>query len=375
MRKKKKKKRIFRSLFIILFLFGISYIFYYIDQNDNVYTEKEIINKLEKLGYNKESTSIIKELQLEDKIIEYNKYSKTLEEALTKDKFNNNCINNYINLDIKYLNSIKHLCDLEYSENEINNIVINLDETIILKIDKYLNELNTLSIQTNFIFENYDRYISYQETDIKKKISYVNIGLDYPFYENIKESINKDNNLILVNKYYKLDSTFINKLENLSTDCSVRSGIKMEVNAAIAFEKLCIAAKEEGFTIKGSSGYRSYETQKSIYNSYLRNDSLINVDTYSARAGHSEHQTGYAIDVSNNKQAYDDFGLTSEYPWAKVNIHKYGFIIRYTKNNQYITGYKDEPWHFRYVGVETATYLYENNLTLEEYLLNNKEKI
>ena len=164
-------------------------------------------------------------------------------------------------------------------------------------------------------------------------------------------------------------------MDNISIECAVRYDIKLETKAKEAFEKLCLDAKELGYKIVGVSGYRSYNTQKIIYNNYLKSDSIKNVDTYSARAGHSEHQTGYAIDVSNNNLPYNKFGSTTEYQWAKDNIHKYGFIIRYTTDNQYITGYKNEPWHFRYVGIEAATYIYNNSITLEEYLLNNKEKI
>jgi LAS superfamily LD-carboxypeptidase LdcB len=374
MRRKRRRKNIIKSLFVLVFLFGISYLFYYIDKNDNEYTEKEIINKIEKLGYSEDATTKIINLNIKEEVIN-NKYSKTLDESLKKDLFNIECISSYINLEEKQINNIKHLCDLNYSDEEIKELTKNLDETTILQVSKYLNELANLSKQTNFVFDNYDRYINYQETDIKKKISFVNVGLDYDFYDNIKDAINKESNLILVNKYYKIDSSFVNELDTLSLDCSVRSGIKMQKNAKEAFEKLCKDAKDQGYIIKGSSGYRSYETQKQIYNSYLRSDTLANVDTYSARAGHSEHQTGYAIDVTNNKLSYDDFGATSEYQWAKINIHKYGFIIRYTKDNQYITGYKDEPWHLRYVGIDVATYIYQNDLTLEEYLLNNKEKL
>ena len=88
------------------------------------------------------------------------------------------------------------------------------------------------------------------------------------------------------------------------------------------------------------------------------------VDTFSARAGHSEHQTGLSFDVYNIEKPYTSFGETNEYKWLKINAHKYGFIIRYTTDNSYITGYKDEPWHIRYVGVDNATYIYQNNITL-----------
>ena len=92
----------------------------------------------------------------------------------------------------------------------------------------------------------------------------------------------------------------------------------------------------------------------------------------SARAGHSEHQTGLAVDVSNSSLDYDNFESTKEFYWMKNNAHKFGFILRYPKASFHITGFKYEPWHYRYVGIKIATYIYKNNLTLEEYLLQKK---
>lgn len=96
-------------------------------------------------------------------------------------------------------------------------------------------------------------------------------------------------------------------------------------------------------------------------------DGKENADTYSARAGFSEHQTGLAIDVKNATVAYDKFGTTPEYQWAKDNVQKYGFIIRYLPSTIDITGYQSEEWHFRYVGVDTATAVYNLGITYDEY--------
>ena len=94
----------------------------------------------------------------------------------------------------------------------------------------------------------------------------------------------------------------------------------------------------------------------------------------SARKGHSEHQTGLAVDVSDIFGEYDDFANTKEFEWMMDNAYKYGFILRYPKYKTDITGFKYEPWHYRYIGIDMAKYLYNNNLTLEEYYLINKKK-
>lgn len=131
------------------------------------------------------------------------------------------------------------------------------------------------------------------------------------------------------------------------------------------FEKLSIAAAEEGLDIYLSSGFRSYEYQSQIYNNYSNIYGSETADTFSARPGHSEHQTGLAIDVNTID---DSFAGTPEAIWLAEHAHEFGFIIRYPADKVDITGYKYEPWHIRYLGVELATDVYNSGLCLEEYL-------
>ncbi|MCR1899607.1 M15 family metallopeptidase [Irregularibacter muris] len=164
--------------------------------------------------------------------------------------------------------------------------------------------------------------------------------------------------IILVNKTYGLPSNY-NPGEN--------------PEAVEALYKMTKAAQEEiGKTIQSVSGFRSYEYQKNLFNQYAQKDGVEKASTYSARAGHSEHQTGLAFDIGGrNKEHWvkTSFERTEEGKWLKDNAHKYGFILRYPKGKTHITGYTYEPWHFRYVGVEHAEIIYKNDLTLEEYLL------
>lgn len=131
------------------------------------------------------------------------------------------------------------------------------------------------------------------------------------------------------------------------------------------FDLLSNAAAKEGLNIYMSSGYRSYSYQNLIYNNYVSWYGQIMADTFSARPGHSEHQTGLAIDVNTID---DSFANTPEAIWLENHAHEYGFIVRYPKGKENITGYKYEPWHIRYLGVETATAVYKSGLSLEEYL-------
>lgn len=168
-------------------------------------------------------------------------------------------------------------------------------------------------------------------------------------------------NIIVVNKTYGLPNNFAPN--NLVT---INGYIKVVDYVRDAFNNLKSTASDLGLNIYASSGYRSYSDQNYIYNNYVKMDGQSNADTYSARAGYSEHQTGLAIDLNTVDSSFEG---TSESNWLKDNCYKYGFIIRYPKGKDDITGYMYEPWHIRYVGKEIATKLYNNGdwLTFEEY--------
>ena len=131
-------------------------------------------------------------------------------------------------------------------------------------------------------------------------------------------------------------------------------------------KKMFAAAKaEKNLKMWVCSGFRSYTVQKNLYNSYVRRDGAENADRYSARPGHSEHQTGLAFDVNRLDIS---FGESREGKWISENGWKYGFILRYMKETEELTGYMYEPWHIRYLGTDAAKRVYESGLCLEEYL-------
>ena len=168
-------------------------------------------------------------------------------------------------------------------------------------------------------------------------------------------------NVIIANKTYSLPSNFVPN--NLVT---INGYIRIVDYVKDAYNELKSDSSVLGLNIYASSGYRSYSDQKYIYDNYVRIDGIDKADTYSARAGYSEHQTGLAIDLNTVDMSFDG---TSESNWLKDNCWKYGFIIRYPKDKENITGYMYEPWHIRYVGKELARVLYNNGswLSLEEY--------
>ena len=170
----------------------------------------------------------------------------------------------------------------------------------------------------------------------------------------------------VVNKngsYYIKGILIANKTYSLSSNYAP-SGLTKETTTA--FEKMKSDAAKEGISFNIISGYRSYSHQDTLYNNYVKRDGKAEADRYSARPGHSEHQTGLAFDVNSLEQS---FGNTKVGKWLSDNCYKYGFILRYPKGKESITGYMYEPWHFRYLGDE-ASNLYNNGswITLEEYL-------
>ena len=250
-----------------------------------------------------------------------------------------------------------------------NNDQNNVDKEKQQKLDK----LDNIQKKIDYFNMDYlDRYIAYQEKkpklSIEDIITQVNIGLDNDYYTNTKETPYLNTNYILSNKYLYMPEDYIPKdLEAINSAYVAKSNMKLVKEAKEQFESLAKAAKNDGYTIRAMSSYRSYDYQVNLYNNYVKQDGKKEADTYSARPGFSEHQTGLVVDVDNAKASYTDFESTKEFNWMQDNAHKYGFILRYPKDKVDITGYTYESWHYRYVGIEIATYIHEHNLTLDEY--------
>ncbi len=172
--------------------------------------------------------------------------------------------------------------------------------------------------------------------------------------------LNKDYIEAVEGPTYIKDILIVNKKYSIPSSFEVKN-----TEAKKALETLQKAAKSAGYTIALKSGLRSYEEQKAVFDKYKRLYDQDYADQRAARPGHSEHQTGLAFDIGHANQG---FGETKEGIWLRENCAKYGFIIRYPKYKEAITGYGYEPWHVRYVGTSVATEIMEKNITLEEYL-------
>ncbi|MFF2291074.1 D-alanyl-D-alanine carboxypeptidase family protein [Peribacillus butanolivorans] len=179
---------------------------------------------------------------------------------------------------------------------------------------------------------------------------------------------------VLVNKKNKLPENYVPKdLVYTSIPFTFKEKTekrKMRSEAAAAISKLFTESKKQGVSLLGVSAYRSHATQVALFDSYVKRDGYAKAITYSAFPGTSEHETGLAIDVTggNGKCAAQDcFGGTKEAKWLQAHADDYGFIIRYPKGKESVTGYKYEPWHLRYVGKSIAQTIMSQGITLEEY--------
>lgn len=177
---------------------------------------------------------------------------------------------------------------------------------------------------------------------------------EYPEGETVIENIDGFtyvNGILIANKTYLLPADY--------------DPGKILPEAQTAFDEMRAAAKAEGVTLKIVSGYRSYKKQDKLYHNYAARDGAVLADRYSARAGSSEHQTGYAMDVNSVRQSFAD---TAEGKWLAAHCAEYGFILRYPKDKEAETGFMYEPWHIRYLGVDLAQKITDSGLCLEEYL-------
>ena len=347
-------------------------------------------NRLENIGY---SNLEIKELEKLSKkelnIIYKYDYNSNLVYIITSENYNKDKLDLYLdytlkNSDIDYLKIFNLINHETFKKENIDKYITYLKKfDNIDGIVKYVNEYENKSINLDsttlsFINEKYfivdylDRYLNYykdhKDLSYKEIVTRINSNLDYKFYTDSKSANLTKEMYTLVNKYNYLEKDFVPDNLVSVTGIYARDKAQLVDVAYDNFVKMADAARENNLTIKVTTGYRSYNFQSTLYNNYVKADGVKNADTYSARPGYSEHQLGYSADLTNAKNvSFDDFENTDEYKWLKDNAHKYGFIMRYPKDKEYITGYIFESWHYRYVGVEIATYIYENDITYEEY--------
>ena len=271
------------------------------------------------------------------------------------------------------------LLKLGYSKEDVVEILKMKDKTkdYLISIE-YNKNVIPLMNEKYFLEKNLKKYIDYLKEngrDLADTIAVINVGADNDWYTNTKKTDISKNELMLTNKFYSLDNTYnSDNMVKVSKQYSYGNNQMVTSETFDAFLNMFNAAKNEDLTLIINSSYRSYEEQDKVYNEYLDSRGEEAANKIAAKAGFSEHQTGMAIDIQtygSNAKTFEEF---EEFKWLQDNAHKYGFILRYPKDKEYLTGYEYESWHYRYVGIEVATYIYENNITFDEYYAYFVEK-
>lgn len=371
-RKKNNKKMILILIIVIILILSLVYIL--MPKN---------------YGYNKKAIEVFKENNLYEQIKDKKIYSKTLEEAINQNSFNKEYFLEY--LDIKYIDdedfisNINKLLNLGYSSKDINAIYNKIPDSVsIISTSKYNKDIINIMNLSYFRIDNLKRYLDYDIMEVKsiydisniKKdfnyedvVTYVNANLDKEYYSSDNLISNEDASKIdvLVNKYHKLDENY-EPSDLTIIDSKYASGTqKLRKEAKIKFEEMASDMAKENLKIYAGSTYRSYTYQKGLYDRYVKKDGFAAAETYSARSGYSEHQLGLAVDIVNGKWDYLSEN-DKEYDYLVKNSYKYGFILRYPRGSEYVTGYMFEDWHFRYLGIELATKVFNSGLTYDEYI-------
>lgn len=374
-----KNKKIIFIIILILLIGSLSFSLYkymeYLKTDDY---------QLKKIGYNKKEIELIKTLNKKDiKIVKSKKYNKNIKSLILEEEFDKKQFQYYLSYQTENKTTSKETIfiinnklneDEKYDKKNLNSYMKfikqhKLDpktsiELVNAKIP-YSDIINSLQKEKYYKFYNLIRYINYYNKTKKQTVDIVrdvNSKIDYDFYTNVIDTDMSKDDLVLVNKFHKLDENY--EPEDLVI---IEGNQYAKKVTALAYQKMKTDAAKVGLDLAINSAYRSYETQNIIYNRYKSQNGLAWADSYSARPGYSEHQTGLALDITSNSSNFDTFENTKEFTWLQDNAHKYGFFLRYGKNKEYITGYNYESWHYRYVGVDVATKIYNENITYEEY--------
>ena len=337
-----------------------------------VYYRKQISNITE-LGYSEKAAKKILFDDNKDYFMTV-KNNKTLNAAIEGEDYQVKYIKNYAQIDYyDYKNLIKNVNTLlskGYSNGDVNIILAHGTADDITEFAKrervrYLEEFFEYPYAK---LKYYDRYLAYTDEtgeDEKTTVIHVNLNMDKTEYDDAI-SVSDFSYDMLVNKFHALDENF--EPTDLITVPSEYSGdevLQANRTAITALSQMFEAASAEGLGLEVNSAYRSYTDQIEIQEYYRKWYGDNYVKNYVARPGFSEHQTGLAFDIGSTTT--NVFANSKEYVWMQENAYKYGFILRFSKRNEVITGYRSEPWHYRYVGKEVAEYIYNHNITLEEY--------
>lgn len=347
--------------FILCLILGV-FIFY----------AKQIYD-LKKLDYSKEASNKILFSKKKDYVVSIG-FNKTLNKAFESDKYKEEYLDNYSKIEYvdqeHLIENINKLIKIGYSNSDINIILSHGNDKSVSEFTKrekikYLDEFFSVSYAK---IDYYDRYVNYSnETgeDEESTVLFVNLNLDKEDYEDA--IINNDFSIdMLINKHFGVNESFSpSNLADIDLKYTKNEELKANKVAINSFVEMYNAASHENLELVINSAYRSYDEQVEISNYYLNLYGQNYVNKYVARPGFSEHHTGLCFDIGSRNT--NVFANSKEYEWMQENAYKYGFILRYPKKYESVTQFRNEPWHYRYVGKDIAKVIYEENIPFEEY--------
>lgn len=263
------------------------------------------------------------------------------------------------------------LGEVGYSDNEIEYIkTLKEDEINTLLNHKYNVNITKLMKEKYFIFANLDKYLDYineNNSNLTDIVAKVNTKSSLGWYKTIADTDTSKGELMLVNKFYKLSETYV---PSDLVDVSLSYAYEGKQVSKVMYDSLTNmldAAKESGYNLVVSQGYRSYADQEEAYNDIEASSGVDYADKVAARPGHSEYQTGLSVVVKPLYTEGSDMENSPEHTWILENAHKYGFILRYPKDKENITGFSYDAWRLRYVGSNAARIIHNENITFDEY--------
>lgn len=245
------------------------------------------------------------------------------------------------------------------------------DETVAVKEPTAVtNPYETLAYYDDQFLDRYKAYaMANASLSVEAVVTEVNMNLDRPFYDEatMAPALNQGSLMVLCNKYYFIPEDYkIDQLVSVPERLHAKdSKVYLLDNRALeAYEEMENAASSEGVALTIVSAHRTHDFQANLYDRYVSRNGKAEADTFSARPGYSEHETGLAVDLNQVDTAFED---TKAFAWLAENAHLYGFILRYPKGAENLTGYMYEPWHYRFVGKEVATQIKEEGITFDAY--------
>ncbi len=309
-------------------------------------------NTLKDIGYSDDEIKVIESLSDDSiNIIEKEPYDSELMDLINDPTFDEAKLDEYLALD-----------------------GLDADDRLMIVNKGYYSDTydaTTLALMKTsyYIHDRLDRYLAYidsvGETDLRSVVEHVNCDRDHEVYTDTMVSDTSKGDLMIANKYYTIEDYVPEDLVHIDSYYGLDAYLDRDTYEA--YTAMADQMMSEGIDVWITSAYRSYDSQVNIYNRYLATDPQEVVDTYSARPGFSDHQTGRVVDLIEPGGDLGSFEYTDAKAWLDEHAYEYGFILRYPEDKEDITGYMYESWHYRYVGKEVAKYIHDTGITFDEY--------